>query len=346
MSETKATRRSADKSQPRPASRGGGSRRLDPPKSTDPGFPLGAIAWSLLLLLGIAALVLAIVDIKIGPYGDAPMLAGVGAVAVSAAYTIALAARTGGRPLIFGGLAIVMGLAVLWSDVDRLRTGAALLTSVLSAVLAVMATVPAVRFWQAVREVLFAVLISAIGAFASIGFAPVLHPVKFEYLALGLSLVMAFLLVYRLGAGFHGLGRRGLGLVLFGGVVLALSLVYAEVLRRYGSPGLVEMLFAGAEWVHTNLGAIPRPIVALLGIPALAWGCHIRARRRQGWWVTAFGVSATAPIAHALVRPEVPLEEIGLQIAYSVLLGLVIGFAIIQSRPVVRQCPQLPRSSR
>ena len=28
---------------------------------------------------------------------------------------------------------------------------------------------------------------------------------------------------------------------------------------------------------------------ALVGVPALVWGCHMRARRRQGWWVCAFG---------------------------------------------------------
>jgi hypothetical protein len=326
VSETKSTRRAGDT----PSSRARGSRRREVIKEDD-GLPVGAMGWWLLLLAGMASLVLAVVGVTIGPYGDAPMLAGLGAVAVGTAYTLALAARTGGRPVIFGALALTIGIVILWTDLDRLRTGAALLTSVLAAVLAVMWTVPAVKFWQSVREVLVAVIIAGIGAFASIGFAPVLHPVKFEYLTLGMSLVVAFLLVFRLGAGFHGLGRRGLGLVVFGGVVLALSLVYAEVLRRYGSPGLVEMMFDGAKWVHVNLGAIPRPIVALLGIPALAWGCHIRARRRQGWWVTAFGVTATAPIAHALVRPEVPLVEIGLQIAYSVVLGLVIGFVIIRA---------------
>jgi hypothetical protein len=157
------------------------------------------------------------------------------------------------------------------------------------------------------------------------------HPVKFEYLSLGMSLLMALLLVFRLGAGFHGLGRRGLGLVLFGGVVLALGLVYAEVLRRYGSPGLVTTLFDWARWLHREIGAIPRPIVTLLGIPALAWGSHIRARRRQGWWVSAFGVAATSPIAAALVRPEIPLPETGLQVLYSVLGGLLVGFVVIRA---------------
>ena len=308
----------------------GPRRRLEtPPKAA--GRPMAAIGWWVLLLAGLAALGLAVAGIKVGAYGDAPMLAGIGAVLISTAYTLALAARTGGRPYIFGGLVMVMGVAILWSDLDSLRTGAALLTSVLAAVLAVMTTVPAVRYWQAVREVLIAVVVAGIGAFASVGFAPVLHPLKFEYLTLGLSLLMAFLLVFRLGAGFHGLGRRGLGLVLFGGLVLALSLAYAEVLRRYGTPSLVDATFEGARWIHDTLGAIPRPIVSLLGIPALAWGCHIRARRRQGWWVSAFGVAATAPIAHALVRPDVPLMEIGLQMLYSVVIGLIIGFIVIRA---------------
>lgn len=308
----------------------GPRRRLEtPPKKNR--RPLAAVGWWLLLFAGLGGLGLAVAGITVGDYGDSPMLAGIGAVLVSTAYTLALAARTGGRPYIFGGLVMAMGAAILWTDLDRLRTGAALLTSVLAAVLAVMTTVPAVRYWQAVREVLIAVVVAGVGAFASVGFAPVLHPLKFEYLTLGLSLLMAFLLVYRLGAGFHGLGRRGLGLVLVGGLVLALSLAYAEVLRRYGTPSLVNATFDGARWIHDTLGAIPRPIVSLLGIPALAWGCHIRARRRQGWWVSAFGVAATAPIAHALVRPDVPLVEIGLQVLYSVVIGLFIGFIVIRA---------------
>lgn len=292
---------------------------------------LATLGWWLWLLASVSLLGLAIAGVSIGPFGDEPRLAGAGAVGVSTAYTVALANRTGGRPLVFGAVVLAMGLLALGTDTDRLRTGAALLTSILAAVLAVMLTVPAVRFWQAVREVLVAVFVAGIGAFASIGFAPVVHPGKFEYLALALSLVVVFVLVYRLGAGFHGLGRRGLTLVLVGGLLLALSLLYAEVLRRYGSPGLVEMLFGGAEWVHTTLGAIPRPIVTLLGIPALAWGCHIRARRRQGWWVSAFGVAGTTPIAHSLVRPDVPLTEVGLQALYSVIAGLLLGFLVIRA---------------
>jgi hypothetical protein len=292
---------------------------------------LAIVGWWLWLLVSVSLLALAVAGITVGSLAEEARLAGAGAVGVSTAYTVALATRTGGRPIVFGALVLVIGVVALGTDTDRLRTGAALLTSILAAVLAVMLTAPAVRFWQAVREVLIAVLVAGVGAFASIGFAPVVHPGRFEYLALALSLIVVFVLVYRLGAGFHGLGRRGLTLVLVGGLLLALSLVYAEVLRRYGSPGLVEMLLDGAGWVHDTLGAIPRPVVTLLGIPALAWGCHIRARRRQGWWVSAFGVAGTAPIAHALVRPDVPILTVGLQVLYSVLAGLLIGFLVIRA---------------
>ena len=128
---------------------------------------------------------------------------------VVTAYSWALAVRTGGRRSSSALLALALGLAAVISDDDALRTGAAVLTCVVSAVLAVMATVPAVRFVHAVREVLIAVLIAAVGALATVGFEPVVTVVRFEYVTLGLALLGAFALVVRLGAGLHGLGRRG-----------------------------------------------------------------------------------------------------------------------------------------
>ena len=66
---------------------------------------------------------------------------------------------------------------------------------------------------------------------------------------------------------------------------------------------LIDWLIDGVRWSRAHLGAFPRPIVTVLGIPALAWGCHMRARRRQGWWVSVFGVAATAPVATTRRRP-------------------------------------------
>lgn len=288
------------------------------------GSRLPVAAWAVIVLAGLAALVAAMVPV--GP----DWLAGGGAVAVGSAYAWALAARTGGRPVVFGSLALVLGVAVLVLDDRRLSTGAAVLTCVVSAVLAVMATVPAVRFVTAARESVIAVLIAAVGALATVGFEPVITLARFEYATLGLALLGAFGVVYRLGAGLHGLGRRGVVTVLVGTGVLAVTLAYAELLRRYGSPGLVSSLLDAVHWSRDHLGAFPRPIESVLGIPALAWGCHMRARRRQGWWVCAFGVAATAPVAQSLLNPAISLVESGLSVAYGVVVGLLIGFVVIR----------------
>lgn len=280
--------------------------------------------WSVAVLTGLVGLVGCLFEV--GP--DWACCAG--AVTIATAYSWALAVRTGGRPIVAGGVALALGLAAVISDDDVLRTGAAVLTCVVAAVFAVMATVPAVRFAAAVREVVVAVLLAAVGALATVGFEPVVEVVRFEYATLGLALLGAFALVYRLGAGLHGLGRRGVVTVLIGTGVLAITLAYAELLRRYGTPGLVTNLLDVVTWSRDTLGAFPRPLETVLGIPALAWGVHMRARRRQGWWVCAFGVAATAPVANALVNPTVTLTESVLSVTYGAVVGLVIGFVVIR----------------
>ncbi len=261
---------------------------------------------------------------------DSPLLPEVGAVIVATAYVWALAARTGGRPVVFSALTAVVGALVLWADRDLVRNGAAVMVCVVAAVLAVVATVPAVKLWQAVREVAVAFLVAGLGAMATVGLHPTIDVVRFEYVTFGLSLVASFSVVYRLGAGLHGLGKRGIATVAVGGVLLVLSLVYAELLRRYGTPFLVEWLFDVARWLRAELGASPRPIVALLGLPALVWGTHMRARRRQGWWVCAFGVGATAPIAQSLTDPGMTRQESAGAIGYALIVGLLLGMLLIR----------------
>ena len=281
---------------------------------------------SFLVLVGVGLGLLVCGIVPIGP----DWLPGVGSVLVASTYAWALAARTGGRPVVFGTLALVIGTVTLVLDDDPLRTGAAVMTCVVASVLAVMATVPAVRFVHAVRECVIAMLIAGVGALATVGFEPVITVVRFEYATFGLALVGALGLVYRLGAGFHGLGRRGLVIVLVGMVVLAVTLLYAELLRRYGAAGLVESLLDLVRWSRAHLGAFPRPIETVLGIPALAWGCHMRARRRQGWWVCAFGVAATSAVANSLVNPAISLRESGLSVAYGLVVGLLLAFVVIR----------------
>ena len=285
---------------------------------------LGVSAWLVVVLASTCALVAAL----LGYVGD--WLADAGAVATGTAYAWGFAARTGGRPVIFSLLALVLGGMVVAVDADALRSGAAVVTAVLTAVFAVMVTVPARTFFAAVRETVVALLVSAIGSLATLGWAPAVDLHRFEYTVLGLALLASFLTVYRLGAGIHGLGSRGVVTVAAGSVLLALTVGYAELLQRYGTHDLVATLDDAVRWSHHHLGAFPRPIIALVGVPALTWGTHMRARRRQGWWVCAFGIGLSAPVAYALVDPGRSVEEAALATAYGVLIGLVLGFLLIR----------------
>jgi hypothetical protein len=288
--------------------------------------PMGG--WWVLVVAGLAALVATTAGLV--PEGSADPVGGVGAVAVASAYTWGLAARTGGRPYVFGGLAAALGAVVLLSDLAVLRTGAAVLTCVVSAIFAVTATVPAARSVTAIREAAVALVLAAVGAFAVVGFRPEVELGRFEYVTLAAALLGTFAVVYRLGAGFHGLGRRGLLVVLVGTVLLALVLAYAELLRRYGTPALVDNALDAVRWLRENAGAAPKALPSLLGVPALVWGTHMRARRRQGWWVCAFGVAATVRTAQGLVFPGSSLLEDGLSLLYSFVVGVLLGYLLIR----------------
>lgn len=283
-----------------------------------PRLGLGAVG------VGVLLLALALADLGPSWFDQA------GAVTVTTTYTAALAVRTGGRPVVFGAFALALGLFAVLSDLDHVRAGASVLAATCTAVLAVMATVPAVKFRHAVREVLVAVSISAAGALAVVGFRPVVVLERFDYTALTFAFALGFVLVFRLGAGWHGLGRRGLVVVLVGSLGLAISLAYAEMLRRYGSTGLLDQIFDGVRWGRAHLGAVPRPLQVLVGFPAIVWGTHMRARRRQGWWVCVFGVAATVSVASSLMNPATSLVEAVLIVAYSLPLGILLGYAVIR----------------
>ena len=287
-----------------------------------------ALLWltaAVVVVAGVAALLAAAI-------GEGPAwLDGVGAVAVATSLSWALAVRTGGRPWVTAVLALGIGVATLVVDTAMLRTGAAVLTVVTGGVLAVMLTVPAATYWRACREVLVATVLAGITALAAVGFEPTVTVPRFDYASLLLGLVLVFGLVYRLGAGLHGLGRRGLVAVLVGAVLLVLTLAYAELLRRYGAGSVVQSVLEFVDWTTERIGAFPRPLVVLLGIPALVWGTHMRARRRQGWWVCAFGVTATIPLAQGLLDPDGSFVEAGLRAAYSLVPGLLLGYLVVRA---------------
>lgn len=285
---------------------------------------IAVVLWLLVTLAAAAAMVAEMVPV--GP----PWLGDVGAVVIATAYTSALAVRTGGRPVIFGALAMAFAALAMWVDQDVLRSGGAVALASVSAVFAVMATVPARGFVAAVREALLALVIAAIGGIAVVAFEPTVRLSRFEYVAAALALIGTFVLVYRLGAGLHGLGRRGIIIVLVGAGVLAVGVLYAELLRTYATSTVLDTLLSWVSWSREELGAFPRPLAAGLGFPALVYGVHMRARRRQGWWVCAFGAAGTVSVTTVLANPSVTLLESSLSIVYGAAVGIGLGLLLIR----------------
>ncbi len=168
------------------------------------------------------------------------------------------------------------------------------------------------------------------GALGVAGFMVGIDPRKFAYTVLALSMTAMIALVYRLGAGLHGLGRRGVIVGVAAIVMLAVALAYSEALTRWGSPGMTEQVDTARFWMRDHLGAVPHPIEVLLGIPALAWGVFMRARRRQGWWVCAFGAAATAPATSRFIDAGTTPLNTTLAAVYSLVLGLFLGYLLIR----------------
>lgn len=292
------------------------------------GLPgrLAFAVWAVTLVVGLALLVIATGDL-----GEAEWLSRAGAALVGGGYAVALLRRVGGRPwlALFGSAAVTVALAVWWSEV-WLRNGTALLLAVVSSLLAVLATKAAPTLLTTVRELLVAVIVAAGGALAVVGLEPEVSLLRFEYAALIVALVAAVWSVHRLGAGLHGLGRRGAAVFGVLAVVMCLGLLYGEAVRAYGSPSIEGGLAGAATWSRDHLGAFPRPLLALIGVPALVWGVHMRSRRPQGWWVTAFGVLATGTVTLTLMRPRLPWGEAALTVLYGAVIGLVLGWVLIR----------------
>lgn len=309
-----------------PGQRSGRRRALPEPSTPQqPGRAVG-LAWLVLVLLAVVALALDWTPLDVPTW-----LPTAGAVTVTTSYAHGLAVRAGGRPVICAVLALTLVLGAVLSTEPILLAGAAVSTAALGAVLGVMATKPAARFLGVVLECGVAVVVAVVAAFAVEAYRAPVSTERVGYLVLGLSLLGAIGLVYRLGAGLQGLGRRGAVMVVSGIALLFVSLAYTEALGRWGSPGLVHSVEEATSDIRAAIGAVPRPTEVLLGIPALAWGVSTRARRRQGWWVCAFGAAGLGVITVSLLNPLVSLDEAGLGLLYSTALGLAVGFLVIRA---------------
>ena len=317
-----------------PAARPSG-HDLETPEPTPPPKPARVRRWPALLVRGLwLALTVAGTAAVLLPWTPLEVPEPVplaGAATVTTMFAFALAVRAGGRPLIAGGLALVLAAAAVLTSVPVLLAAAAVSTATLGAVLGVMVTTPAARVPAVARECVGAVLVAAVAAFAVDAYDPAVSLERAGYLVLGLALLGALGLAHRLAAGLHGLGRRGAVMLVSGIGLLAVSLAYTEALSRWGSPEVVDTVEATSHSLRHLIGAIPRPTELLLGIPALAWGVSTRARRRQGWWGTGFGAAGLAVVATSLLDHRVSLVEAGLATLYSLVVGLLLGYLVIRA---------------
>lgn len=288
--------------------------------------PVATLLWAVFIGAGLLAVVAGWIAVQVPTV--VPL---VGAVMVTTGYAFALAARAGGRPLLAGVLALALAAGAAASGLPVLLAGAAVATAVLGAVLGMLATVPAVRFPGAVRECAIAALVAVGAAFAANAYHAQVSLERAGYLTLGMAIAGGLALVYRLGGGVHGLGRRGTIMVGSGVALLAVSLAYTEALSRWGPPGLVANITHVTTDLRAVIGAVPRPTEFLLGYPVLAWSVSTRARRRQGWWAAVFGTAGLAVVATSLLSPASSLVETGLSVVYSLVLGLALGYLLIRA---------------
>lgn len=288
-----------------------------------------ALTWVLVTLAALAALLTGWFDVGL-PTWLVPWLPLGGAVAVTTLYAFAIGVRTGGRPLLTAVLALLLSAGAAVSGIPVLLAGVTVVTAAMGAVLGVIITVPSARFAGVVRECVVATFVAGVAAFAANAYDAKVSVDRAEYLALALGLLGALTLVYRLGAGFQGLGTRGAVVVVGGLGLLALSLAYTEALTRWGSPEMIRSIEQTYRDARHTLGAVPRPLEALLGYPALAWGVSTRARRRQGWWPCAFGAAGLAGIAASLIDHRMTLMEAGITVGYGAVIGLVLGYLVVR----------------
>lgn len=284
--------------------------------------PVWLLAWAGASLAALTGLV----EVDAAP----GWLSRAGAATLTVLFAVALTRRSGGRVWFWSLLSVLPVAAALATDQRWLLSSVAVLVAVLGGITAVMLTRPAAGTARLVLEYLLALVGAASAGLAVAAWDAPLDLVRYPVVVLALTLAVAIALVWQLGAGYHGLGRRGLALIAGGAVLVTVLLVYSRVLREYGSVSVTEGIDDAVIWTADRLGGVPRPVEALVGFPALLWGIRVRSSRRQGWWMCAFGTLGTAALATSLANPAVDLEYAGLSTAYSIVLGLLLGLLVIR----------------
>lgn len=255
------------------------------------------------------------------------VVARAGALVGTWAGIVLLARRCGGRVVVIGGFAAaLLGLVAAFPD-DWAVAGAAAAAACAYGLLGMVLTRPA-QGARALGELLLSAAVGMLGALIVSGYDVVLRPYRFRTLVLGVVLVAALALAWRLGHGRRSIGRRGAFVIVTGVAILALSVAYAQAIRSWGSPGLVATISDVDGWITATFGASPRPVEMLVGFPALLWGVAFRRRNRQGWWMCAFGALGAAGVTSSLIQDS-SLGDNLQATAYSLLIGAVIGVVLI-----------------
>ena len=282
-----------------------------------------------------ALLVLASCGVVVDRFHALPdRVAGGLAVAFATLIVCGLWARCGAPVWAAATVTLLYGGAAVALHNDLMLRGAALVTAAVVAVFAVVTTAPASRFRRAVIEVAIAGVIAVVGAFATVAYHVDVNGSVFRYAALFLALIGAFIAVYRPGAGLHGLGRRGYALIGGLAVLLIFGVAYSLALTHWGSHYVSETVDDLRNWTHDSLGASPHLLEVVVGVPSLCWGVFTRARRRQGWWMCAFGVAFTAPAATGLVDGSLTRVAL-LGCLYSMVLGVAVGFVVVRGEQIL-----------
>lgn len=311
-----------------------GRRRLDAPLDYDTptreprlGSPFARkaalILWSVAWVAGTAMSVTAIVDI-----GAPSWLARPGGALLGLVFIIGLTHRCGAQMRLWAPLGALLLIAALVTQFQGLITAAALVTAITGAMFAVMVTRPAANGWLVVREFFVAAVVSATAMVGVGALNAQAQNQLFGLVVILAALALCLGMIWNLGANLHGLSRRELGILIGVAAAIILLIVYGSVVRRYGSEALIEFLNDAVVWMRSTIAGVPRPAEVFIGFPALAIGVAMRARRREGWWVTAFGVVATGSVSSALISPNAYPSYITLSSLYSAVLGLLIGLVV------------------
>lgn len=263
-------------------------------------------------------------------YGDRGTLAAeIAAAVISVNYAAAFARRIGGRAWAGALLGVLVAGAAVLTNQPVLLASAAVGTAVLAAVLGVIATRPAVTLVGIVREILIATGVALIGGLAATAYRAPLSAYRTRYLVIAIALVVTVALVYRFGAGLSGLGARGWASLGGGSIALVVIMVYTEAFTRWESDSLRTSIDDLLGYVGHTLGAVPRPLIFMVGLPALIWGVSSRVRRREGWWLTAFGSVGLAMISTMFLEAGHPTMGPVLNLAYSISLGMMLGGLLV-----------------